>query len=74
MGNDDISIILKTSQGRIIEDATMSTVRLLMADMEKKAISKEEFGELLPLILDNETGLKVSCHHIFSALQSLTLI
>lgn len=52
MGKEDISIILKTTFGKQIEDTTMGTVRHLMVDMETKTISKEEFSELLPMIID----------------------
>ena len=70
MGKEDISIILKTTFGRQIEDTTMGTVRQLMSDMETKTISKEEFAELLPMIINGENNtLKVSyvvvvCNHL----------
>ena len=60
-GKDDISIILNTINGKMIEDVTMGTVRQLMNDMEKKAISKEEFQELIPKLIDTRANtLKVS--------------
>eukprot|EP01040_Poterioochromonas_malhamensis_P009040 gene9040-9788_t len=51
-----ILISLKTTQGRIIEDATMSNVQKLMIDINQRAITKEEFWILLQTIFD-ENGL-----------------
>ena len=57
--NDDrdagILISLKTTQGKIIEDTTMSTVQKLMVDINQRAISKQEFSQLIATIFD-ESG------------------
>jgi len=45
-------ISVYTNQGKAIEDATMSTVRKLMADINARAISKEEFACLLDVLFD----------------------
>lgn len=55
-GKEDISIILNTAYGSMIEDVTMGTVRQLMDDMEKKSISKEEFQELTSMLIDDKTN------------------
>lgn len=49
---------LKSSQGRQIEDATMSTVQKLMVDINHRAISKSEFQTLTNTLIDEE-GLLV---------------
>lgn len=53
-----ILISLKTNQGRMIEDTTMSTVKSLMEDMQKRAISKQEFQTLLSELFIDEEQLK----------------
>lgn len=50
-----ILISLKTLQGRAIEEATMSNVQKLMVDINQRAITKEEFQQLLQTIFDGET-------------------
>lgn len=50
-----ILISLKTTQGKIIEDTTMSTVQKLMVDINQRAISKQEYNSLISTIFD-ETG------------------
>jgi hypothetical protein len=49
-----ILISLKSTQGRLIEDATMSTVQKLMVDMNQYAISKVEFAALQGALFDEE--------------------
>ncbi len=56
----NICIILKTAEGKLIEDTTMKTVQSLMVDIEKKAVSKEEFSSLVFAIFDESGQLKVS--------------
>ncbi len=51
-----ILISLKTNQGKMIEEATMSTVQKLMADMTQ-AISKPEFQVLLTNLFDEKGQL-----------------
>jgi hypothetical protein len=51
-----ILISLKTSQGKMIEEATMSTVQKLMADMTQ-AMSKPEFQVLLTNLFDDKGQL-----------------
>ena len=58
----DILVTLRTKRGdgKIIESTLMSSVRSLMTDMEKKAVSKEEFSSLLAAILnESRNELKV---------------
>lgn len=50
----DVVIILSTTEGRDIEDKTMSTVRKLMADMKSKTVTDSEYLQLLSLILDEQ--------------------
>jgi hypothetical protein len=52
-----ILISLKSTQGRLIEDATMSTVQKLMVDMKQRAISKEEFLALQETLFDENGQL-----------------
>jgi hypothetical protein len=47
-----ILISLKTTQGKIIEDTTMSTVQKLMVDINQRAISKQEFTALINALYD----------------------
>eukprot|EP01039_Chlorochromonas_danica_P001109 gene1109-1209_t len=56
--NGGVLITLKTSQGKMIEEATMSSVKQLMADIKLRAISDGEFAVLLTTILDGEGILK----------------
>ena len=51
-----ILISLRTTQGRMIEEATMATVQKLMIDINSRAISKQEFNTLIQSIFqeDNE--------------------
>ena len=53
-----ILISLKTTQGRLIEDATMSTVQKLMLDINQRAISKEEFIALQWSIFNANSELR----------------
>jgi hypothetical protein len=53
-----ILISLKTTQGRHMEDATMSTVQKLMVDITARAISKPEFQALQWTIFDDNQQLK----------------
>jgi hypothetical protein len=55
-GNKDISIVLGTYDGATIEENIMKVVRKLMVDIEKKAVSKEEFNVLIMTILNIDTG------------------
>ena len=59
-GADDggILISLKSTQGRLIEDATMSTVQKLMLDINQRAISKVEFVALQSTIFDENNQLR----------------
>lgn len=56
--DNGILISLKTTQGRMIEDATMGMVRHLMEDMNHRAISKQEFQALLGTLFINESTLE----------------
>lgn len=53
-----VLITLKTSQGKMIEDVTMSNVKQLMLDIKQRAISDGEFGILLATILDADNSLR----------------
>ena len=67
-GNEkkDICISLKTRDGKKIETILMSTVRSLMVDIEKKAVSKENFSSFLAAIIDPQLGeLKVTTFECF---------
>lgn len=52
----DICFILKTTEGKNIEDMTMKTVKLLMVDMDNSAVSKEEFQLIINHIYDSSTN------------------
>jgi hypothetical protein len=54
--NKDISIVLRTNEGSTIEDNIMRIVRMLMVDMEKKAVSKDEFNVLITTIYNIDSG------------------
>ena len=57
----DVVITLKTLQAVLIEQATMIAVQKLMFNMEKSAVSKHDFEQLLEDIVDPGTqGLQVS--------------
>jgi hypothetical protein len=64
-----ILISLKTSQGKVIEDATMSTVQKLMIDINQRAISKTEFPTLISNLFDEQGVLK---ENWLSVLQQFT--
>jgi hypothetical protein len=49
-----ILISLKTLQGRVIEETTMSIVQKLMVDINQRAISKVEFAALIESVFDKE--------------------
>lgn len=53
-----ILISLKSTQGRLIEDATMSTVQKLMVDINQRAISKPEFAALQSTLFDENNNLR----------------
>lgn len=53
-----ILISLKSTQGRLIEDATMSTVQKLMVDINQRAISKPEFAALQSTLFDENNTLR----------------
>lgn len=53
-----ILISLKTNQGKMIEDATMSNVQNLMVDINQRAISKAEFAVLIAAVLDENNALR----------------
>lgn len=55
--NNGILISLKTTQGRLIEDATMATVQKLIVDINHRAISKEEFSALQNTLFDENGNL-----------------
>ena len=52
-------MVVNTPQGKIIDSSTMKQIRALMADMETRAVSKEEFLTLRRLIFDAEGNLVV---------------
>jgi hypothetical protein len=56
--DNGILISLKTAQGRMIEDATMSTVQKLMVDINQRAISKAEFTALQSTLFDENNNLR----------------
>jgi hypothetical protein len=64
-----ILISLKTTQGKLIEDATMATVQKLMIDINQRAISKNEFPTLLSNLFDEQGVLK---ENWLSVLQQFT--
>lgn len=53
-----ILISLKSTQGRLIEDSTMSTVQKLMVDINQRAISKPEFAALQSTLFDENNALR----------------
>lgn len=65
-----ILISLKTTQGRMIEDSTMSMVRRLMEDMNHRAISKQEFQALLGTLFINESTLEENWLHTIDQFSS----
>ncbi len=67
---EGVLITLKTNQGKMIEDATMSTVRRLMEDINTRAISKGEFDLLLASVLDSDGLLKDDWMHIIDQFTS----
>ena len=56
--DNGILISLKSTQGRLIEDATMSTVQKLMVDINLRAISKIEFAALQSTLFDENSQLR----------------
>ena len=56
---EPIKIVVNTTQGKIIDSSTMKQIRALMADMETRAVSKEEFLTLRRLIFDSNANLVV---------------
>eukprot|EP01038_Epipyxis_sp_PR26KG_P011750 gene11750-15722_t len=52
--DNGILISLKTNQGRLIEDTTMSTVQKLMKDINQRAISKAEFHLLIENLFESD--------------------
>lgn len=56
--DNGILISLKTTQGRMIEDATMSTVQKLMVDINQRAISKAEFAVVQNTLFDAQNQLR----------------
>jgi len=56
---DAVCIVVQTSQGKQIESLIMSTVKVLMADMEKTAVSNSDFNTLKECIFDNNKNLMV---------------
>lgn len=48
-----IPVTVQTNEGKKIEDAIMSTVRHLMSEMDKHAMTKREFSELMTTIFDH---------------------
>ena len=57
----DVVITLKTIQAVLIEQTTMIAVQKLMFNMEKSAVSKQDFEQLIEDIVDPRTqGLQVS--------------
>jgi hypothetical protein len=56
--DNGILISLKSSQGRMIEDTTMSTVQKLMVDINQRAISKQEFAILQNTLFDENQHLR----------------
>mmetsp|Transcript_13453 Transcript_13453/g.22524 ORF Transcript_13453/g.22524 Transcript_13453/m.22524 type:complete len:365 (-) Transcript_13453:529-1623(-) len=59
--DNGILISLKTTQGRLIEDSTMSMVQKLMVDINQRAISKQEFQALQNTIFDENQQLREGC-------------
>jgi hypothetical protein len=55
--NGGVLITVRTTQGKLIESATMSTVQKLMSDMKQRAISAGEFDILLATVIDGESRL-----------------
>lgn len=55
---NSILISLVTTQGRKIEDVTMSSVQSLMKVMESRAMSKQEFQNLIDTIFESKDELK----------------
>lgn len=52
--------MLQTKDGKAIEENTMATVQKLMQDIEKKAVSREEFETLLSnIVRSDHTELQV---------------
>ena len=61
MDGVDVVITLKTIQAVLIEQTTMIAVQKLMFNMEKSAVSKQDFEQLIEDIVDPRTqGLQVS--------------
>lgn len=56
--DNGVLIELRTTQGKLIADTTMSIVRNLMATMENKAITKEEFHGLLGSVFHPDGNLQ----------------
>lgn len=53
IGGQDVSIAVATNCGEAIQKQIMSTILKLMAEMEKRTISKEEFSTLQRLLVDS---------------------
>lgn len=56
--DNGVLIELRTTQGKLIADTTMATVRKLMETMDKSAISKEEYRSLLGNVFDFDGKLR----------------
>ena len=56
---DAVCIVVQTGQGKQIETLIMATVKGLMSDMEKTAVSAADFNTLKELIFDEDKNLMV---------------